>query len=123
MLSVLWRLLPWVFLLGGLIASGILYRDHREQALLKENGFRTTGTVEWASQYSKPCSSSVRVAFTDQHANAFTKYFNLCSRQYRPGESIEVIYLPANPEVASLSAREAITSAAEKPFGMVVAVL
>jgi len=123
MLSVLWRLFAWVFLLGGLIASGALYKGYREQILLKENGLRTTGTVEWSSRYSKPCSSSVRVAFADRNAKAFTKYFNVCSGQYQPGESVEVIYLPADPKVAILSANEAITPGAEKTVGMVVAVL
>jgi len=123
MQSFLWRLFPWVFLLGGLIASGFLYKDYREQVLLKENGLQTTGTVEWASRYGKPCSSSVRVAFTDRNAKAFTKYFNVCSHQYQPGERVEVIYLPANPTVASLAANEAITSRAEKTVARVVAVL
>jgi hypothetical protein len=123
MLSVLWRLFPWVFFLGGLIASGALYRDHREQVLLKEQGLQTTGKVEWTSLYSKSCSSSIRVTFADRNAKAFTKYFNVCSRQYRPGETVDVIYLPANPEVASLSAREAIGSGTRKTVGMVVAVL
>jgi hypothetical protein len=123
MMSVLWRLFPWVLFLGGLIASGALYKDYREQVLLKEQGMQTTGKVEWTSLYSKPCSSSVRVAFADRNAKAFTKYFNVCSHQYRPGETVDVIYLPANPEVASLSAREAITSGTRKMVGMVVAVL
>jgi hypothetical protein len=123
MLSVLWRLFAWVFFLGGLIASGALHKDHREQVLLKENGLQTSGTVEWSSRYSKPCSSSVRVVFTDRKGLTFTKYFNVCSRQYRPGESIDVVYLPADPEVASLSANEAIASGTQKSVGMVVAVL
>jgi hypothetical protein len=123
MMSVLWRVFPWVFFVGGLIASGVLYKDHREQALLKEQGLQTIGKVEWTSLYSKPCSSSIRVAFRDRNAKAFTKYFNVCSSQYRPGESVEVIYLPANPEVASLSAREAIASGTEKTVAVVVAML
>jgi hypothetical protein len=123
MMSVLWRLFPWVLFLGGLLASGALYKDHREQVLLKEQGLQTTGIVEWTSLYSKPCSSSIRVAYADRNAKAFTKYFNVCSRQYRPGETVDVIYLPANPEVASLSAREAIMSGTRKMVAMVVAVL
>jgi LPXTG-motif cell wall-anchored protein len=123
MMSVLWRVFPWVFFVGGLIASGVLYKDHREQVLLKEQGLQTTGKVEWTSLYSKSCSSSIRVTFVDRNAKPFTKYFNVCSRQYRPGETVDVIYLPANPEVASLSAREAITPGTQKTVGMVVAAL
>jgi hypothetical protein len=123
MLRFLWRLLPWVPLLGGLIVAGALYKDHREQSLLKEQGLRTTGTIQWSSRYAKPCSSSIRVVYTASNGQALRKYFSVCSSQYRPGESIDVIYLPADPDVARLAAHEAVVSDAQKMVGAVVAAL
>jgi hypothetical protein len=119
----LWRLFPWMFLVGGLVVLVAIGKEYYQEALLKERGFQTTGTVQWTSRYSKPCASSVRVTYADQGGRAFTKYFNVCSRQYQAGESINVIYLPADPSVASLAAPDVVPSSTQSVIGAVVAAL
>ena len=113
--------LAWLFFFSGLIASGALYRDFRDRSLLDQHGLPTTGTVLWSSRYSKPCSTSIRVAYTDHARRAFSNYFNVCTNQYRPGQSVDLIYLSSDPAVARLSTDESPASGHHRTIGLIVA--
>ncbi len=113
-------LLAWTFLFGGLIASGALYRDFRDRSLLEQRGTRTTGTVVWSSRYGKPCASSIRVVYANQAKRTFSNYFNVCTNQYRTGQSVDLIYLPSDPGVARLSAEESAASGHHRTVGVLV---
>jgi hypothetical protein len=104
----IWRLFPWIFLLAGVATLGAIYWKQQQESLLDQLGIQVVGTVQWSSRHSKSCAKSIRVAYVASGGRTFTKYFSVCSHLYQPGDRVEVIYLPSDPELATLSSHEAV---------------
>lgn len=123
MLRMVSRVFPWLFLVGGIASLAILYKHHSERSLIIKEGLHVSGTVQWSSSYNKQCSSSIRVTYLDRDGREFTKYFNVCSNLFRPGQGVDVIFLRADPNEAALMEPEAAPSKAQETIGAAVGVV
>ena len=100
------NVLPWIFLVSGILFLYIGYRRTQDRSRLETVGVRGTGTVQWATATGRT-SNRIRVDYRDANGNSWTKDFTVFSSQYSPGESVRVLYLPSDPQVAMLGSEEA----------------
>jgi Protein of unknown function (DUF3592) len=111
--------MPWLLLLGGVVVVVLCGQRilHRHQ--LQSDGSTTSATVKWATMTGAR-SNQIQVSYRDAEGKSWTKDFAVFSSQYKAGQSVDVVYLPINPQIAMLGPREAgVTSAQEAVGGAV----
>ncbi len=124
-MRLLLRILPPIILVAGLVTSYLSYQRIHDRSLLESEGVLATGVVKWASSTGGQSNQTYRisVAYPDGSGREWRRYFTVFSSQYKPGQSVEVVYLPANPEVALLGRHEAAETHTQDLIAAVVGVI
>jgi len=119
------RMLPAIILAVGLIASYVCYQRLHNRSLLETEGIAASGVVKWASSTGGRSGNSYRISvgYPDRSGHEWLQYFTVFSGQYRAGQAVEVIYLPANPETALLGKSEAGETRSQDLFGLVAGII
>jgi hypothetical protein len=119
------RMLPVIILAAGLIASYVCYQRLHNRYMLETEGIAASGVVKWASGTGGRSGNSYRISvgYPDRSGHEWLQYFTVFSGQYRAGQAVEVIYLPANPETALLGKREAGETRSQDLFGLVAGII
>lgn len=108
--------LPGLLLLAGVVVVALCAQRllHRQQ--LQSDGRTISGTVKWATTTGAR-SNQVQVSYLDATGKGWTKDFPVFSSQYRAGQSVDVVYLPANPQIAVLGPMEAGVTGTQEAVG------
>ena len=104
------RTLPWIILASGLIASVPSCQRIHDRYRLETDGIAVSGVVVWSSNIGTGTSNQsfrIKVAYRDAAAREWTRFFTVFSSQYRTGETVDLVYLPTDPEIAMLGGKEA----------------
>jgi Protein of unknown function (DUF3592) len=108
--------LPWLLVATGAVTVVLSGQRllHRHQ--LQTDGRPTSAIVQWVTTTGAR-SNQIEVAFRDASGKEWTKDFAVFSSQYRAGQSVGVVYLPINPQVAILGLREAGVTTRQEAVG------
>lgn len=115
------QVLPAIVLVLGLTVASVSYQRIHDRSLLASEGVMATGVVRRASSSTK--SNTISVGYRDGNEREWSKDFAVSSSQYRPGQSVEILYLPANPKVALLGSHEAGATHAQDIYAAVIGVI
>ena len=102
----LYSVLAWILLAAGVVTVTLCGQRFLDRHRLQSDGRLTSAVVKWATTTGAR-SNQIQVAYRDASAKTWTRDFAVFSTQYRVGQSIDVAYLPANPQIAILGPREA----------------
>lgn len=108
-----------LFLLLGLL---LLHKDipHlQERWRLERDGIQTTGMIE-STGGGKRCIRSITVRFEDSGKHPWYKNFDVTCSSYHAGQTVEVVYLPAQPATAMLGQHEAGIPQRQDAIGAVI---
>ena len=108
--------LPWLLVATGAVTVVLCGQRllHRHQ--LQSDGRATSAIVKWATTTGAR-SNQIQVVFRDASGKDWTKDFAVFSSQYEAGQSVDVVYLPVNPQVAILGPREAGVTTKQEAVG------
>jgi hypothetical protein len=120
------RWLPWIVLATGVVVVYVSYHRIRDRSRLQADGVAASGVVKWASSIGSGTSNQsfrISVVYQDRAGREWTRYFTVFSSQYRPGQTVDVVYLPTSPEIAVLGRNEAGETHAHDRLAAVIGVL
>ena len=108
--------LPWLLVATGTVTAVLCGQRlfHRHQ--LQYDGRPASAIVKWATTTGTR-SNQIRVVFRDDGGKDWTRDFAVLSSQYKAGQSVDVVYLPVNPQVAILGPREAGVTTRQEAVG------
>jgi hypothetical protein len=115
------QVLPAIVLALGLTVAAVSCQRIHDRSLLASEGVMVTGVVRRASSSTR--SNTISVGYRDSNEREWSKDFAVSSSQYRPGQSVEILYLPANPRVALLGSHEAGATHAQDIYAAVIGVI
>ena len=115
----LFSVLPWMLLAAGVIIIVLCGQRLLDRHRLQSDGRVTSAVVQWATTTGAR-SNQIQVAFRDSSGKNWKKDFAVFSTQYSTGQSVEVVYLPANPQIAILGPGEAGVTNTQEAVGSAV---
>ena len=118
-MKYLFSVLPWVLLAAGGISVVLCGQRLLDRHRLQSHGRVTSAVVQWATTTGAR-SNQIQVAFRDSSGKNWTKDFAVFSTQYRTGQPVEVVYLPADPQIAILGPGEAGVTSTQEAVGSAV---
>ena len=109
-------ILPWLLVAAGAVIVVLCAQRllHRHQ--LQSDGRQTSALVMWATTTGAR-SNQIQVIFRDASGKEWTKDFAVFSSQYKAGQTVDVVYLPVNPQVAILGPVEAGVTTRQEAVG------
>ena len=116
--------LPSVLLFSLFLVLGLLLLHKKiphlqDRRRLERDGIQTTGMIE-STGGGRRCTRSITVRFEDIGKHAWHKNFDVTCSQYHSGQTVEVIYLPAEPATAMLGQYEAGIPQRQDAIGAVI---
>ena len=118
-MKYLFSVLPWMLLAAGVVTVVLCGQRLLDRHRLQSDGRVTPAVVKWATTTGAR-SNQIQVAFRDSTGRNWTKNFAVFSTQYSTGQSVEVVYLPANPQIAILGPMEAGVTSTQEAVGSAV---
>jgi hypothetical protein len=107
---------PWLLLAAGSMMLVLCARRLLDRQELQIHGLTTAAIVEWATTTGAR-SNQLQVVFRDADGRSWAKVFAVYSSQYITGQSVDVVYLPRDPEIAMLGAKEAGVKSGQEALG------
>lgn len=115
-MKYLFSVLPWVLLGAGVVIVVLCGQRLLDRHRLQSDGKVTSAVVRWATTTGAR-SNQIQVAFSDGNGKIWTKDFVVFSKQYRSGQAVDVVYLPANPRIAILGPEEVGVTTTQEAVG------
>ena len=121
-MKALLSVLPWLLLAAGAVVVVLCGHRIYDRHQLESDGRAASAIVTWATTTGAK-SNQIRVVYRDAKGKDWTKDFEVFSSQYQAGQSVDIVYLPANPQIAILGPREAGATGTQEAVGIAVGAL
>ena len=119
-MKYLLSVLPWLLLAAGAVVVALCGQRVCDRHQLEIEGRAASAIVEWATTTGSR-SNQIQVAYRDANGGDWTKVFEVFSTQYKAGQSVDIVYLPTNPQIAILGRREVGITSAQEGVGLPLA--